>query len=389
MLILNEFGILSGLKLNESKTKALWLGPWRQRTERPLDFIWTKEPLKVLGIHISYDKAGNERKNVGKKIENLNAKLGTWRSRQLSVFGRCLIVKSLGISQIVHSAAVLDIHKDYIVKIQSSIFKFIWKEKQDKIKREVLYQDYERGGLRVTHVETLCKALRLAWIQRFLKSDSWELENWKVIPCSFFKKYGGLYFLLHCNFDAKFLKSTEMPSFYKQILSFFLELKSIYDTNGDQELILFNNKEIQIGGKTVFYQDWFDQGVYSICDILDSDGMYLNFADFCRKFSVKSNFLTYFQILSAIPKRLLVKARDSLGTNSIFTPGNSTFHLSPSLLIDLSKLTCKDYYWLFLNRKEPCATGPNKWQRDLPQFTLSWSTIFKRIKSISKQNKLK
>jgi len=30
-----------------------------------------------------------------------------------------------------------------------------------------------------------------------------------------------------------------MPSFYKQILSFFLELKSIYDTSGDQELILF------------------------------------------------------------------------------------------------------------------------------------------------------
>ena len=78
--------------------------------------MWTKEPLKVLGIHISYDKAGNERKNVNQKIDNLNAKLGTWRSRQLSIFGRCLIVKSLGISEIVHSTAVLDIHKDYIVK---------------------------------------------------------------------------------------------------------------------------------------------------------------------------------------------------------------------------------------------------------------------------------
>ena len=42
-----------------------------------------------------------------------------------------------------------------------------------------------------------------------------------------------------------------MPSSYKEILSFVLELKTIYDTNGDQELILFNNKEIQIGGKTV------------------------------------------------------------------------------------------------------------------------------------------
>ena len=49
-----------------------------------------------------------------------------------------------------------------------------------------------------------------------------------------------------------------MPALYKQILSFVLELKTIYDMNGDHELILFNNKEIQIGGKTVFYQDWFD-----------------------------------------------------------------------------------------------------------------------------------
>ena len=58
----------------------------------------------------------------------------------------------------------------------------------------------------------------------------------------------------------------------------------MYDTNGDKEL--FNNKEMQIGGKTVFYQDWFDQGINSICDSLDSNGMYLNFADFCWKFSV-------------------------------------------------------------------------------------------------------
>ena len=34
--------------------------------------------------------------------------------------------------------------------------------------------------------------------------------------------------------------------------------------------------------------------VYSICNILDSSGMNMNFVGFCRKFSVKSYFLTYF-----------------------------------------------------------------------------------------------
>jgi len=61
------------------------------RTERPLNFIWTKEPLKVLGVYISYDKVGNERKNDSQEIENLNAKLGTWRSRyflSLALFNR-------------------------------------------------------------------------------------------------------------------------------------------------------------------------------------------------------------------------------------------------------------------------------------------------------------
>ena len=51
--------------------------------------------------------------------KNLNAKLGAWRSLQFA-----------------RSAAVLGIQKDYIVKIQSSIFKFIWKEKQAELKRK-------------------------------------------------------------------------------------------------------------------------------------------------------------------------------------------------------------------------------------------------------------
>ena len=34
-----------------------------------------------------------------------------------------------------------------------------------------------------------------------------------------------------------------MPTLYEQILSFFLELEAIYDTNGDLELILLTPKK--------------------------------------------------------------------------------------------------------------------------------------------------
>ena len=37
-LTLENFGDISGLKLNRLKTKALWLGQWRHSKTNPLDF---------------------------------------------------------------------------------------------------------------------------------------------------------------------------------------------------------------------------------------------------------------------------------------------------------------------------------------------------------------
>ena len=156
--------------MNKSKTKALWLGPSRSNLGRPLGLDWTSEPVKVLGTFISYDNVGNERKNFAQKVDNLRAKL--------SLFGRCLISKTLGLSQIVYSASMLDIPNNYTFAIQSLLFQFLWKNKPDKIKRQVLYQDYGDGGLRVTNVEIMFKSLRLAWIQRLLKSDGKAEDTW-------------------------------------------------------------------------------------------------------------------------------------------------------------------------------------------------------------------
>ena len=60
------------------------------------------------------------------------------------------------------------------------------KNKRNKIKREVLYQDYDKGGLRMTNIETMIKALRLAWIPRLIQNGH---SSWKSVPNYLFKKY--------------------------------------------------------------------------------------------------------------------------------------------------------------------------------------------------------
>ena len=325
---------------------------------------------------------------MAKKIDNLNIKLDLWRGRKLSLFGKCLIVKTLGISQIVYSAPMLDISPNDTSGIKKSIFSFIWSKKPDKIKRNIMCQDYINGGLRAPDPDILFKSLRLALISRLLIPDETTTEPWKSIPSHFFKKYGGLNFLLRCNYDYKCLEKSGIPVFYRQILANFLEIRNLYQHDNGQDLILFNNKDILIDGNSFFLQKWKEKGVISIQDILDNVGKPLTFKSFQDKFKIKCNFLSYLQVISAIPQHLLHKAK-SLGRRESPTADETTFPLTPLLNIDLYKMKCKDYYWLYINGSTCTATGLKKWEKELKSGNIDWKATFNNIGKICHENRLR
>ena len=85
----------------------------------------------------------------------MDNRLNFWRSRSLTLLGRCLIFKSLGIPQLIYSASMSSMPIEASVKlITNYLFNFIWNKKPDKIKRQVMYQDYMDGGLHVPNVLT-------------------------------------------------------------------------------------------------------------------------------------------------------------------------------------------------------------------------------------------
>ena len=252
-----------------------------------------------------------------------------------------------------------------------------------------MYQDFVDGGLRVPNMEVMAKSLKLAWISRFLSTDVLSRkENWKAIPYHFFKEYGGLNFLLRCNYDKKFLNQIDLPPFYQQVLWYFLELKTLYESDFGQDMILFNNKEILVGNRPFFLKDWFDSGVVSIQDILSGNGKFLSFQEFQQTHKIKCNFLNYYQVVSAIPKHLLERAKQIQLNKTLFLDSEN-FQLSPSLSINLMKMKNKDYYWLFVKKSTPLVTALSKWERDLSSNDIHWKNYFKQIKFMCKENKLK
>ena len=80
------------------------------------------------------------------KMQKIETVHDIWQSRNLTLFGRCLIAKSLALSQLIHPISILGIPKDYIKAADSIIFQFIWR------KKKVIFPDFDQGGLRAPSV---------------------------------------------------------------------------------------------------------------------------------------------------------------------------------------------------------------------------------------------
>ena len=170
----------------------------------------------------------------------------------------------------------------------------------------------------MTDIGLMFKSLNLAWVARLLATGK---RSWCTVPNHFFRKMGGLDFILRCNYNAKYFN--QLPIFYKNILDSFSELKTLYGYDQSQDIVLFNNKDILVDGNEVYINEWFKKGVVSIKDLLKNDGKFLTFKEFYDKYGCQTNFLQYYQIISAIPNRLLTKAKDTATFNKLYFTSNN------------------------------------------------------------------
>ena len=132
----------------------------------------------------------------------METKLNIWLCRDLTLMGRSLLSKTLGISKLLYTTSMLTVPQEVIKRVQTKLFNFLWKNKKDKVKREVLDQEMRKGGINFPNFAITVKALRLSGIGRLLEKNNCG-DAWKAIPNAFFEKYGGLNFLLKCNYYTK------------------------------------------------------------------------------------------------------------------------------------------------------------------------------------------
>ena len=173
------------------------------------------------------------------------------------------------------------------------------KESQQKIKKKTIISDVKRGGLKMLDFEIMNKALKIAWIKRLTDHND---AAWKIIPEFAATDYGGLSFLLECQYDIKYLPLDNLPPFYHTFFKYWQEYNNDkFSENSDiQNKIIWNNSRTLIGGKPIFYKPLFQAQILSIKHLLSENNTFLSFDELKQKVNINIPFTLYYGLITSI-----------------------------------------------------------------------------------------
>lgn len=347
--LLEDFGKYSGLKLNYSKTEAMWIGSNKENISAPLGLKWSKT-IKALGVYFTYDSVESETKNFYDKLKDIHKVINLWKWRNLSLYGKVTIIKSFLLPKFTHVLSTLPVPVKFVANLKKVIFNFLWNG-PDKVTRLAVINKTNFGGLKLVDINEFVKAIRLAWISRIFNKNT---GFWKAFLKHALKGQGGFFFL-ECNYD---IKEYEIKTqFYRELLQWWSEFRETFSNKpltADQ--IIWNNKNIKVNKKTVFYKSFVARDVIYLTDLEFEYNNIDSFSKACDKGIQDKDLLIWMGIRSAVPTSLKNNIKKVTEKTLQFQLGNSSFNPYDS--------KCKHYYAKLVAKKAKKSKGFNKVQSE-------------------------
>jgi hypothetical protein len=157
---------------------VIWIGSKKHSQDKicvKWGLKWGSSTLKLLGITFSVDLDQMIVLNYKPRLKEIENTINRWSKQTLTPFGKITIIKTLIISKLNHLfLANPGPDENMIRQLTSKIYSFIWDDKPDKVKRDLISQDYCWGGLKMINLKAFIQGLKLTWVRRLFHSES----NW-------------------------------------------------------------------------------------------------------------------------------------------------------------------------------------------------------------------
>jgi len=101
-------------------------------------------------------------------IEKIKNRFNLWLMRDLSLNGRILLSKAEGISRSVYISMSADVPNNVLNELDKNLYDFIWRKKIHYLRKDILNNNRDFGGLEVLNYTDL-KVFKIKWIIEFIK----------------------------------------------------------------------------------------------------------------------------------------------------------------------------------------------------------------------------
>ena len=183
---LTLFTTYSGLKVNHEKTEILLLGNMKVSSSE-IGVNEISKVIKILGVNFTFNHSLFYKLNFESIEKSLRGLLKGWSWRGLTLLGKIQVIKSFAIPKILYRVVLISNKKEFIKKINTLLYSFVWKG-NDKVKRTAFINPIDKGGLKMSNIESMISAQRIICIKRYLSTDR---ASWNFFLDFYLKKEGG------------------------------------------------------------------------------------------------------------------------------------------------------------------------------------------------------
>ena len=137
------------------KTKLIWIGSEKNSEVKfceELNLCWDNSEFNELGVKFPKDLKAKTELTYSSTIEEMKKIFLNLSKRILTPLGRITVIKSLALSKI--NQLILSLPKPSekkVKEIQTLFYNYLWNRGPNKIKRSLVIQNYDNGGLRMIY----------------------------------------------------------------------------------------------------------------------------------------------------------------------------------------------------------------------------------------------
>ena len=384
------FSCFSGLKPNINICEIAGLGILKgvQKAVCGLQNIdLTNDAIKILGIHFSYNEKIQTERNFLTTVKKLQKALNVWMTRALTLEGKILIFKTLGISKIVYLSLIIIVPNSILEEIQKNQKSFLWYSSKPKINHKTLCNTFQDGGLKNVDVKSKVISLQCSWVKKLYDGND---HDWKVIPLYLINRYFGKNFRFHSNLSLSVCLADNFPTFYKQIL---INWSSYFSSNSEvssciQSNFLWYNKHILIDNKPVYLSRFCDKNVNFLDNLIDCSGSFKSWTILKTEFNLAdSSYFSWMQLVNAIPTNWKTTIKSNCSSTDLLLLNHHL--IKKNNLTGLDKLHCRELYNILVYASPHKPTSQVYFENLFRDQELIWKDIYLLPRKVTLDSKIR